>query len=61
MVTRTDAEIMPDPQVWPKCSTCDVAWVLRRALSITKGWIWVWQRDCKHKQAEPVIERNDDA
>ena len=45
-----------EPKAWPKCPTCDVAWVLRRCLSFTEGWIWAWQRDCKHKGVAPVVE-----
>jgi hypothetical protein len=56
-----DTEVQPDPAVWPKCPTCDVAWVLRRGMSISEGWKWVWQRDCKHKTVTPVIARRDDA
>jgi hypothetical protein len=56
-----------DPTYWPACPDCETAWVLRRGLSISKGWTWVWQCDCKHKRAEPVfvgengpLERADD-
>jgi len=38
----------PDPEIWPACSDCDVAYVHRRMFSLTKGWIWAWQQDCKH-------------
>lgn len=55
----TSKPVNPTPTVWPKCSQCDVACVLRRMLSFTEGWIWVWQRDCKHKTAELVIETAD--
>jgi hypothetical protein len=47
----------PNPVAWPKCSQCDVAFVLRRMLSLSQGWLWLWQRDCKHKSAETVIEQ----
>lgn len=43
------------PAVWPACSECDVAYVLRRMMSIREGWLWLWQRDCKHKNAEAVV------
>lgn len=49
------SEVQPNPSTWPECSECGTAWVLRRALSMSKGWMWVWQRDCRHKRAEPVI------
>lgn len=34
---------------WPECSRCNVAYVLRRCLSMSQGWLWLWQPDCKHK------------
>lgn len=47
--------VMPDPAVWPECSVCATTWILRRAISFKVGkFIWVWQRDCKHK-ADPVL------
>lgn len=46
----------PNPTVWPKCSECAMAYVLRRMLSFTEGYRWVWQRDCNHKSAEAVVE-----
>ena len=39
----------PVPRVWPQCDTCDTPWVWRRALSLSKGYMWVWSPDCKHK------------
>lgn len=48
----------PNPLIWPKCSNCGVAFVLRRVMRIAFGdWVWLWQRDCKHKTAEAVIEK----
>lgn len=49
------ADVQPDPKVWPECSECGVAWVLRRAMQFPKGYIWVWQRDCKHRKAKPRL------
>lgn len=53
----------PQPKAWPACPTCDTAYVLRRAIVMrtegkraTMGEEWVWQRDCKHKKAEPVVK-----
>lgn len=40
--------LMPDPEVWPECSECHVAYVLRRCLSLSQGYVWLWQQDCKH-------------
>lgn len=56
-ITSVEDHINPDPEAWPACAECEVAWVLRRCLSLTKGWIWLWQRDCKHKKLEPVIKK----
>jgi hypothetical protein len=58
--------LMPDPEVWPECSDCHTAYVMRRALSFTKGRVWVWQQDCKHgrkgsPQPDAVIARREDA
>lgn len=47
-------DVQPNPTVWPECSECGVAWVLRRAFTLTQGTMWVWQRDCKHK-VEPIL------
>lgn len=47
-----------DPQAWVECSECGTAWVLRRALTWSAGapeWTWIWQRDCKHKKADPRL------
>ena len=53
-----------DPQVWPQCSECGVAYVHRRGLSFTDGWRWYWQQDCKHgrkgsPQPAPVLVNAD--
>jgi hypothetical protein len=54
-------EINPNPRAWPVCSHCEVAFVLRRLLSFSSGsFIWAWQRDCKHKNAEAKIGKADD-
>lgn len=40
------------PNVWPACSTCGVAYVYRQCFTFGPGSIaaeWLWQRDCKHK------------
>lgn len=47
-------QVDPQPTMWAACSTCDMAYVLRRALSMSKGWMWVWARECKHR-SEPVL------
>ena len=56
--------IQPDPQVWPECSECGFAYVLRRCMRFTIGageqannlrLEWLWQRDCKHKRANVEI------
>ncbi len=55
-------------QAWPVCVTprtktdptpCNTSYVLRRGLSWTKGWIWVWGPDCKHKGDKAVVEFHD--
>lgn len=48
-------DVQPNPTVWPECSECGAAWVLRRAFTLTQGTMWVWQRDCKHRKAEPRL------
>jgi hypothetical protein len=62
----------PMPEVWPVCTThvpakayteartCDTPFVLRRGLSMSKGWIWVWSRDCKHKGPKATYELHDE-
>ena len=44
---------MPRVTVWPVCSTCEVAYVLRQCL-VPEGE-WRWFRDCKHRGADQVI------
>jgi len=46
---------MPVVTHYPECPVCQVAWVLRRSLSLAEGWNWYWSRDCKHKTADPVL------
>lgn len=46
---------MPKVRVWPKCPTCDTAYVIRRCFSLSKGWLWLFQRDCKHKAVEATV------
>lgn len=59
-------DITVNPQAWPVCSECNTAYVLRRAILFTTGTKgkkseinegWAWQRDCKHKKAEAVLQR----
>ncbi len=48
----------PKIKAYPKCNTCDVAYVLRLAHVLgDQRWTheWVWQRDCKHKKAPPKL------
>ena len=40
------SDLNPDPDVWPACEHCGTAYVLRRTMSLSKGWTWVWQQDC---------------
>lgn len=44
----------PQPQVYPKCSTCEAPYVYRQGLSLTKGVTWYWSRDCKHKSEATI-------
>ncbi len=44
-----------NPQAWVECSECSTAWVLRRGMSLSQGWIWIWQSDCKHRKADPRL------
>lgn len=39
-------QIKPNPMVWPVCDTCGFPYVLRRSISLTRGYLWAWQRDC---------------
>lgn len=56
----------PSPEVWPECSDCHTAYVLRRAWSFgaAVSHRWVWMQDCKHgrkgsKQPDAVIATAD--
>ena len=53
----------PNPivTVYPECSECGTAYVFRRCYSLTGPHFWAWQRDCKHKTAEPRIAGTEDA
>lgn len=53
------SDTMPTVTAWPVCKAprsrtddreCDVPYVLRRSLSLSRGWIWLWSSDCKHKR-----------
>ncbi len=47
-------DVMPNPVAYPQCAYpgCNAAFVLRRMRSLTTGsYLWLWQRDCKHKNA----------
>lgn len=48
----------PNPVVthFPRCPECNLAFILRRCYSLSGGKVWLWQRDCKHRKVEPVIE-----
>lgn len=50
----TDDDLMPNPTVWAQCSECGTDYVMRRWWSLSKGWIWLWAIDCKHKKAEAI-------
>jgi hypothetical protein len=48
------------PKQWPACSQCDAPYLVRRAFvfNMRKGTAasrWIWQRDCRHKKAEPKL------
>lgn len=50
----------PQPRVWPRCSECKAAYVLRLGICLSQriasghgAGRWLWQRDCKHRKAEP--------
>lgn len=40
---------------FPICPTCELAYAYVRRLSLSEGWIWVWERECKHKSL-PVLK-----
>jgi hypothetical protein len=51
---------MPKVKAYPECSECFAPYVLRRAFTFSaKGGggrsEWIWQRDCKHKNAAPKV------
>lgn len=65
--------VQPDPQVYPVCGHCSVAYVLRRVITfspqgrtMTTRSEWIWQRDCNGgrrvskacKDAEAVLVDN---
>jgi hypothetical protein len=50
--------IQPNPQIYPKCSTCEVPYALRRGFVHEAGALrstWAWTRDCRHKGAPPAM------
>lgn len=50
-------DAMPKIEVYPVCSVCHVAYVLRYAHVLEKAkWNlrWIWQRDCRHKSMPPM-------
>jgi hypothetical protein len=54
MPDTTDA--MPVVGVYPRCSECQLAYVLRLCMRLSTATAsltseWLWQRDCKHKGA----------
>lgn len=52
--------VHPTVTYYPKCSECGLAFVLRRCFSFgLNEWLWLWERDCKHKKAAAeVVEPN---
>lgn len=55
-----ETNVNPQVIVYPKCSRCDTAYVLRHCLSVGTGrWGWNWYRDCKCRNAECVTARDD--
>lgn len=44
---------------YPRCAECETAFVLRRCLSLSRGAVWLWQRDCKHKKADLEVVAPD--
>lgn len=56
MVKKQQDDGMPEVKAYPKCSECGTAFVLRLCFHFGAGDLghgWLWQRDCKHKKAEP--------
>lgn len=59
------SDLNPQPRAWPCCSTCNTAYVLRRALVFavakskrsTLASEWIWQRDCKHRTSAAKVAR----
>lgn len=51
-------DLMPKPDMWAQCPTCNVAYVMRRCLSMQEGWVWLWSADCKHK-SRPILVNAD--
>jgi len=45
------------PQTWVKCPTCGLAFAYVRRMSMSRGWMWVWERECKHR-SDPVIQED---
>lgn len=45
--TWTAEQLNPDPPAWPQCTTCDTPYVLRRCISLSKGYMWAWMKDCE--------------
>ena len=54
MVNQVSDDLTPNPEVWASCPTCNTAYMLRRCMSLRKGWMWAWTPDCKHK-ATPIL------
>jgi hypothetical protein len=47
---------IPKVRTYPVCSECKAPYVLRRAWLIQSNTEeWIWQRDCKHKKAVPLV------
>lgn len=51
------AQAVVSVKAYPKCSACDLPYVLRLVCIVfpKAAQEWVWQRDCKHKKAPPVV------
>jgi hypothetical protein len=52
---RNRDNVMP-PRFWAECPTCHLAYAYVRRLSMSRGWMWVWERECKHR-SDPVIHQ----